>query len=467
MRTDLRRRRHARPGHGRARAAAGAGRRSRCRARRPTSPTRRRCSRWVRSFAPEVMFNCAAFTRWTTARSAATRPSPSTATRSPTLAAAAARRGARAGAGLDRLRLRRRGARALREDAPTAPLSVYGASKLRGEQRALAYPRRLVVRTSWLFGPGGPNFVRHHAGLMEAGKRAAARGRRPARVPDLHAASSPRALLGPRARRAHRHRPLPQPRAGLLVWLRRRDRRRLGRRGRGRADRTAEVPRAAPRPRLLGAGGRPLRALARPAGGALGLGPERVLGCPACAGRTEVEQVREGRNSDESTDHRHHRFRRLASGGVPARGAAGRRGLRHLPLAQPHGEHRAICEAPAAAWSATCATTPRCTASSSQVAARTSSSTSRRRASCRRAGTRPTTPWSTNVTGQINLFEAVRALELDPVIQIACSSEEYGLVHPDEVPIRRTNPLRPLSPYAVSKVAQDMTRHTSTSRATA
>ncbi len=50
----------------------------------------------------------------------------------------------------------------------------------------------------------------------------------------------------------------------------------------------------------------------------------------------------------------------------------------------------------------------------------------------------------------------MRGAGLDPVIQIACSSEEYGLVLPDEVPIRETNPLRPLSPYAVSKVAQDM-----------
>lgn len=61
----------------------------------------------------------------------------------------------------------------------------------------------------------------------------------------------------------------------------------------------------------------------------------------------------------------------------------------------------------------------------------------------------------TNVTGQTNLFEAIRALKLDPVVQIACSSEEYGLVLPDETPIKETNPLRPLSPYAVSKVGQD------------
>ncbi len=68
----------------------------------------------------------------------------------------------------------------------------------------------------------------------------------------------------------------------------------------------------------------------------------------------------------------------------------------------------------------------------------------------------PSETLTTNLLGQTNLFEAVRVLELDPVIQIAGSSEEYGLVLPDEVPIKETNPLRPLSPYAVSKVAQDL-----------
>jgi len=60
-----------------------------------------------------------------------------------------------------------------------------------------------------------------------------------------------------------------------------------------------------------------------------------------------------------------------------------------------------------------------------------------------------------NVAGQVNLFEAVRRFELPTKIQIACSSEEYGQVEPEETPIRETNPLRPLSPYAISKVAQD------------
>ena len=68
----------------------------------------------------------------------------------------------------------------------------------------------------------------------------------------------------------------------------------------------------------------------------------------------------------------------------------------------------------------------------------------------------PTESLYTNILGQVNLFEAVKKTGLKCRIQIACSSEEYGLVYPDEVPIRETNPLRPLSPYAVSKVGQDM-----------
>ena len=70
--------------------------------------------------------------------------------------------------------------------------------------------------------------------------------------------------------------------------------------------------------------------------------------------------------------------------------------------------------------------------------------------------TAPSESLTTNILGQVNLFEAVRRLKLPCRIQLACSSEEYGMVYPDEVPIRETNPLRPLSPYAVSKVAQDL-----------
>jgi dTDP-4-dehydrorhamnose reductase len=46
------------------------------------------------------------------------------------------------------------------EDAPLAPLGAYGRSKAAGEAavRALG-PQHVIVRTSWLHGPGGPNFV--------------------------------------------------------------------------------------------------------------------------------------------------------------------------------------------------------------------------------------------------------------------------------------------------------------------
>lgn len=57
-----------------------------------------------------------------------------------------------------------------REDSPVGPLSVYGQSKLEGERRALGYGRSTVVRTSWLFGPGGPNFVATIVRMIEEGR---------------------------------------------------------------------------------------------------------------------------------------------------------------------------------------------------------------------------------------------------------------------------------------------------------
>jgi dTDP-4-dehydrorhamnose reductase len=45
------------------------------------------------------------------------------------------------------------------EESRTAPLQVYGQSKLEGEFEALRWERSVVVRTSWVFGPGAPSFV--------------------------------------------------------------------------------------------------------------------------------------------------------------------------------------------------------------------------------------------------------------------------------------------------------------------
>lgn len=60
-----------------------------------------------------------------------------------------------------------------------------------------------------------------------------------------------------------------------------------------------------------------------------------------------------------------------------------------------------------------------------------------------------------NIISELNVFEVVREMKLDPVIQIAGSSEEYGLIHQNELPVKEDNPLRPISPYGVSKLAQD------------
>lgn len=67
---------------------------------------------------------------------------------------------------------------------------------------------------------------------------------------------------------------------------------------------------------------------------------------------------------------------------------------------------------------------------------------------------------SNNILGTSNLFEAIRISKLDPLIQLCSTSEVYGQVDPREVPIREEAPLRPASPYAVSKVAQDLLGYT-------
>lgn len=68
-------------------------------------------------------------------------------------------------------------------------------------------------------------------------------------------------------------------------------------------------------------------------------------------------------------------------------------------------------------------------------------------------------PWETfeaNVRGQLNLLEAVRETAPSARVLIVGSNEEYGRVSPDCLPVDENTPLRPDSPYGVSKVAQDL-----------
>jgi GDP-4-dehydro-6-deoxy-D-mannose reductase len=60
----------------------------------------------------------------------------------------------------------------------------------------------------------------------------------------------------------------------------------------------------------------------------------------------------------------------------------------------------------------------------------------------------------TNVLGIVHLLDAARAQGLRPAVLVVGSAEEYGKAGPEEMPIREEAPLRPSSPYAVSKVAQ-------------
>lgn len=62
----------------------------------------------------------------------------------------------------------------------------------------------------------------------------------------------------------------------------------------------------------------------------------------------------------------------------------------------------------------------------------------------------------TNAIGTTNLLEAVRITKINPIVHACSSSEVYGQVNQEDIPIKETCSFRPASPYAVSKVAEDM-----------
>lgn len=72
----------------------------------------------------------------------------------------------------------------------------------------------------------------------------------------------------------------------------------------------------------------------------------------------------------------------------------------------------------------------------------------------------PVSTLETNIIGTANLLEVIKDLKqsdrYDPVVHICSSSEVYGQVRQEEIPIKEENTFRPASPYAVSKVGEDM-----------
>jgi len=76
-------------------------------------------------------------------------------------------------------------------------------------------------------------------------------------------------------------------------------------------------------------------------------------------------------------------------------------------------------------------------------------------ASSRRSWENPRETLVTNITIQLGLLQAIVGEGLSPRVLIVGSADEYGLVGTEDLPIDENTPLRPLSPYAVSKIAQD------------
>lgn len=61
-----------------------------------------------------------------------------------------------------------------------------------------------------------------------------------------------------------------------------------------------------------------------------------------------------------------------------------------------------------------------------------------------------------NINGTLNVIEAVKALELQTRVMLIGSSEEYGYIRPEDIPVDESQQLRPGNPYAISKIAQSM-----------
>lgn len=115
----------------------------------------------IRAVRPDAIVNAAAYTAVDKAESEADRATQVNAVTPGVIAEAAAALGAWLVHYSTDYVFDGSGTRPWREDDPTGPLSVYGRTKLAGEQRiAAAHPKHLVLRTSWVYGARGGNFAK-------------------------------------------------------------------------------------------------------------------------------------------------------------------------------------------------------------------------------------------------------------------------------------------------------------------
>lgn len=118
-------------------------------------------ARTVAALAPKVVINAAAYTAVDRAESDAATAHAVNRDAAAHLAAACAARGAALIHVSTDYVFDGTKAGAWREDDPVAPLGVYGASKLAGEAAiAAALPRHVILRTAWVYGVHGANFVK-------------------------------------------------------------------------------------------------------------------------------------------------------------------------------------------------------------------------------------------------------------------------------------------------------------------
>ena len=70
--------------------------------------------------------------------------------------------------------------------------------------------------------------------------------------------------------------------------------------------------------------------------------------------------------------------------------------------------------------------------------------------------TSPQQTFYTNINGTLKILDSIRLLQLDPIIHICSSSEVYGRVSKEDLPITENSPFKPASPYSISKVGADL-----------
>jgi GDP-4-dehydro-6-deoxy-D-mannose reductase len=68
---------------------------------------------------------------------------------------------------------------------------------------------------------------------------------------------------------------------------------------------------------------------------------------------------------------------------------------------------------------------------------------------------KPALTYEVNVSGTHYLLQALQEHNSDVRVLLPCTSDQYGIVSPDECPIDESTPEKPVSPYAVSKSAQE------------